>query len=259
MKMFGKLAPQHQSGEEAPMAALDLSLFTQADGDLEASQYRVLAGLADTANDFYHNRLYPRLADVVELTTVLESIVEHSEKFESSAPRALKGVDIEEKRLIFETVPADKQALEKMFELINWALPQLKRVSEEGVAMYEFVSEHLQIGTVGIVPMYRDEGYVMVPDNRTGIVHVVRYEMSLFTADDEEFRAMKTVEVETVDQRSVLIAPEELKLELIRSHTEMPNPATFICNTDLDFPYEETILPVTKRKLMQHLMQHSIS
>ena len=34
----------------------------------------------------------------------------------------------------------------------------------------------------------------------------------------------------------------------------MPNPATFLMDTELDFPFDTTILPVAKRKLMRHLI-----
>jgi hypothetical protein len=40
---------------------------------------------------------------------------------------------------------------------------------------------------------------------------------------------------------------------LIAEHRELPNPATYLCQTELDFPFQETILPVAKRKLLRRL------
>ncbi|MBK7032936.1 MAG: hypothetical protein IPH49_06685 [Ignavibacteria bacterium] len=48
--------------------------------------------------------------------------------------------------------------------------------------------------------------------------------------------------------------PEDLKLALVEQHQDMPNPATFLMDSDLDFPFDETILPVAKRKLMRRLI-----
>lgn len=236
------------------MTQLDLELFTKAGTDVEAGQYRILAALHTTTQNLRHSKLYPDLANVVELTNMLETIVRLGEQFRTHAPRTLKGVDLEKNALIFDTVAADSESIEKMFALITWALPHLKALKEEGAAMYDFVNEHMKIGEVGIVPLYRDEGYVLIPEHRVQLFHVLRYELSLFTAEDEQYRAMRTVEIDTLNEDTVLRAPEDVKLELVTVNKELPNPATFICDTDLDFSFEATILPVAKRKLMRYLV-----
>jgi len=236
------------------MTHLDLELFTKAGTDVEAGQYRVLAALHAATQDLRHSKLYPGFTDVVELTSMLETILQLGEQFRTHSPRILKGVDLEKKSLIFDTVAADSESIEKMFALITWALPQLRTLREEGAAVYDFVNEHMKIGEVGIVPLYRDEGYVLIPEHRAQLFHVLRYEMSLFTAEDEQYRAMRTVEIDTLNEDAVLRAPEDVKLELVAVNKELPNPATFICDTDLDFSFEATILPVAKRKLMRYLV-----
>ena len=42
-------------------------------------------------------------------------------------------------------------------------------------------------------------------------------------------------------------------LELIEANRDLPNPATYLFETDLDFPFNETILPVAKRKFLRGL------
>lgn len=236
------------------MSHLDLELFTKAGTDIESGQYRILAALHSTTQELRHSKLYPGFADVMELTSMLETILRLGEQFRTHSPRTLKGVDLEKNTLIFDTVAADSESIEKMFNLITWAMPLLKLLKEEGAAVYDFVNEHMKIGEVGIVPLYRDEGYVLIPEHRAHMFHVLRYEMSLFTAEDEQYRAMRTVEIDTVEEDAVLRAPEDVKLELVAVNKELPNPATFICATDLDFSFEATILPVAKRKLMRYLV-----
>lgn len=236
------------------MGALNLELFTKAGHDLESSQYRILAGIASVRSDFHHSRLYPTLPDLIELASILETIRQQGDHYRRNLPKTITGVDLETKTLMLDAVPADQEAVEHLFTLIMWALPSLKLLVEEGTAMFDFVSQHMSLDIVGIMPIYKDEGYVMIPDLRTQIFHILRYELSLFTAEQEQYRAMRTIEVETRDVRHVQEAPESIKLELVRGHRDLPNPATYICDTDLDFPFEETILPVAKRKLMRHLI-----
>jgi hypothetical protein len=46
---------------------------------------------------------------------------------------------------------------------------------------------------------------------------------------------------------------ENIKSELIRHRTMLPNPAVYGIETDLRFPIEETLLPIAKRRLVRYL------
>ncbi|RPI68354.1 MAG: hypothetical protein EHM43_05160 [Ignavibacteriae bacterium] len=236
------------------MAALDLNMFTTGIHDPEAAQYRILGAMQAAASDLHHNRLYPGLGELVELTSILETINNNRDQYQTVLPKRLSGVDFEKKALKFDAVPADAEAIAKMFELVTWALPRLRALTDEGIAMFDFVLQNLRIDVVGIMPIYRDEGYVFVPDPRQHQYHVIRYEMSIYSDESDKYRAMKTFEIATRDQHDVMSAPEIVKLDLVREHRDLPNPATYLVDTDLDFPFENTILPVAKRKLMKVLI-----
>ncbi|MBK6290918.1 MAG: hypothetical protein IPH85_02335 [Ignavibacteria bacterium] len=236
------------------MGTLTLDMFTQGVADVEAAQYRILAALSGLRRDFRQNTLYPALGDLIELSSVLETIQQNRETYRTSLPQTLTGVDLEKRQLMFNATPADEESIARTFELLNWAVPFVKELTDEGVAMFEFVHQSLSLDPVGIMPLYRDEGYVFVPDHRENLIHVLKYELSLFSAESEQYRAMKTIEIEAHVPASILETPEDLKLALVEQHQDMPNPATFLMDSDLDFPFDETILPVAKRKLMRHLI-----
>jgi predicted transglutaminase-like protease len=46
---------------------------------------------------------------------------------------------------------------------------------------------------------------------------------------------------------------QNIKSELIRNKTELPNPAVYSIETDLSYPIEETFLPVAKRRFVKFL------
>ena len=103
------------------------------------------------------------------------------------------------------------------------------------------------------MPVYRDEGYWFIPENRRSLLHLMRYEVSLFFSAGERYRRLKTSLIESVAERQVHTPAETIKLSLIERYRDLPNPATYRCETDLDFPYAETMLPVAKRKFMSTL------
>lgn len=224
------------------MPALDLAFFTGI-RDEEGSRYRILGGLQEIRRAFASNRVYPHLADLIHLRAALRRLVEASEPLR---PRgSLKGLDLDEGALRYER---PEGAAAPFDALVVWAMPKIEDAIEEGRAIFDFVEERTAVEAVGIVPSYQDEGYLLVPDGRA--LRVVRYGVSLFTRADERFRSLRTA---SLDDAPAAAPPHELKRLLTARYPELPNPATYRVATDLDFPVDETMLPVAKRKLLQYL------
>ncbi|HEY6952833.1 MAG TPA: hypothetical protein VI758_10525 [Bacteroidota bacterium] len=235
------------------MDTLSLDNFLSAGSDAESARYRILASLRHSRINFDHNRIYPDLTGLIELKKSLEGIVNGTSKFLDNVPQKLKDIDLVNKKLIFEPPDISCTPVDKVLELIHWALPLITEAIEEGRRIYDFVEENLAIKEVGIVPFYHDEGYWLVPDNRNSRLHVIRFSLALYESETEKFRTLKTTILKTLEQANIRMPVESIKMGLVEEHRELPNPATFVCETDLDFPFKETIFPVAKRKLMVRL------
>ncbi|MBL7998170.1 MAG: hypothetical protein JNL32_05975 [Candidatus Kapabacteria bacterium] len=235
------------------MKTFGLDYFTAPVDDAEKRQYDILGALQQRRSELSRTRLYPVIAELIELRETLQLLIEQKGKVDAAIPKQLTDVDWESKQLTYTQQHSDPQNLEKMFDLIEWSLPFLDAVIDEGKVLYDFVDENIILEDVGIVPMYTNEGYFFVPEHRSHIIHVLRYELSMLMSDGQHYRAMRTNEIEQVEEGGIIRTPEAIKLHIISTHRELPNPATFVCETELDFPYYETILPVVKRKLMMRL------
>lgn len=235
------------------MQRLSLDMFISDGSDIELKQYKVLQALRQYHDEFSHNRVYPTLSELIELHNSLDSLLQQKNDLESKLPHELQDIDIEHGRLVFGSSGDERSDLSRTIELIVWTLPYITKAIDEGMAIFNFVDEHVAIDEVGIMPMYRGEGYWFVPNTKASQLNLLRYEVSLFTSASERFRTLKTRLLEAVHQEHIHRSPESLKLELIEKYRDLPNPATYVCRTDLDFPYVETLLPIAKRKLMSHL------
>jgi hypothetical protein len=232
------------------MRHLTLDLFLKAGSDAETNQLQIMACLHSYRHEFSANRLYPALGELIGLATTIEEILRHHAGLQQQLPHELKSIDFAKRRLVFEAIEFDTPKFQRVIELMEWALPRIRSVIEEGARIYDFVDENLRVEEVGLLPMYRDEGYCFVPEHRACLLHLLRYEVSLFSSAQERFRTIKTRVLRSVRQHLVHASPESIKLQLVEEHQDLPNPATFHFETDLNFPFTETILPVAKRKLM---------
>ena len=236
------------------MQRLGLDTFLSGPQDTELRQFRILQGLKDLKEHFAHNRLYPHLAGLIHLSEELEEILEKSGKLQRRFPRRLKGLDLEHKEVLYEQEGNENLEIDQAMGLIAWALPFIRRVIEEGIEIYNFVDDHIAIEEVGILPAYRMEGYWFVPDLKAALLHVLRYEVSLFTSPKETYRSLKSVFLESIAEGLIRRPAESVKHDLLKKYPDLPTSATYRCEVDLEFPYVETVLPIAKRKLMARLV-----
>lgn len=237
------------------MGKLQLDVFLAAGHDFEQAQYRVLAGLKHTRRAFSQNVIYPHLREMIELHNTLNTIDQRLEDVENAMPGEVRAIDLGAKTIVYEKPGMGPEELEDLRELVRWALPHVQSTIEEGRAVFEFVDENLHLEEVGIVPSYLQEGYLILPVRERKQMHVLRYSLSIFSKAGERYRSLRTSQVKSMPQGAVYPSPQAVKLDLVAEHKELPNPATYFFATKLDFPFEATMLPVAKRKLMRYLSE----
>jgi hypothetical protein len=231
------------------MNGLSLTNFITADRDIEKNQYRILAGLKEYQTEFNKKKVCPSLTELINLASLLEEILRQKNSLHKVFPKQIKNFDVENEKIVYETLENLNDDLNYYFELIEWALPKIKDIIDEGIILYEFVENNIKIEEIGILPLYKNEGYFMI-HNSDSEVQVHRFECSLFSSNQEQYRTLKTQLVKEIKQLIIEDKPEFIKLELIKEFKDLPNPATFYCDTDIDFPFIETVFPIAKRKLI---------
>jgi benzoyl-CoA reductase/2-hydroxyglutaryl-CoA dehydratase subunit BcrC/BadD/HgdB len=230
---------------------LTLNLFTKTQDDVEKRQYIILSELKKISAEFQHYKVYPHLSELIELYKTLNDVINRLSDLRDKFPKRIGKIDWVNKIIEHEVVFVDGTDLAAVEDLITWALPKIEKVIKEGVAIHEYVESDLSVEHVGILPNYREEGYFFVPDNQSQKLNLFRFEVSIFQSSEDRYRSLKTHFLKSLVQKRAHLSPVSIKLDLIREKKELPNPATFTFNTNLDFSFKQTILPVAKRKLMQ--------
>lgn len=234
---------------------LNLNLFTKVRDDMEKRQYIVLAELKKISTEFQYYKVYPHLSRLIDIRRTLQDVIDRLTDLRNKFPKRISKIDWVNRTIEHEVVFVDGTDLQAVEELIKWALPKMDKVIQEGIAIHEYVEKELSVEHVGILPNYKDEGYFFVPDNRKLKINLFRFEVSIFQSAEDQYRSLKTQFLKALKQGKAHLSPGSIKLELIREQKELPNPATYAFDTNLEFPFNQTILPVAKRKLMQTITQ----
>ena len=236
------------------MKQLSQTWFAEGYIDFELKKYTLLAYLQQINQYFNENKLYPQLSDLIFHYNNIVAFRENKKYLEEHFPKKLSGIQIEKLQVLYEQMIADDDLMQELEAIINYSAGEMKTTISNGTEIYEFVEENLTITPIGIVPIDMQEGYFFLSTGMTKSTHVYQYRLSFFEKHDEKFRSMKTSYVELM-QRSMVNTYENLKSELIRNRTDLPNPAVYSIETDLSFPIEETLLPVAKRRLVKYISE----
>lgn len=220
--------------------------------DFELKKYTLLAYLQKVKQLFDESKIYPQLSDLIFHYNNLVSFRDNKNYLKEQFPKRLTGTQIERLELIYEEMISDTALMEEIETIVNYATTKFQNAISVGKEIYDFVESKLSLTPVGIIPLKLDEGYFFLSNGNVRSTRVYSYRMTLFERHNEKFRSLSTKFI-TEWERNLANTYENIKLNLIKIKKEMPNPAVYSIETEVPFPLEETLLPIAKRYLVQHL------
>ena len=220
--------------------------------DYELQKYRLLAYLQEVRQCFHESKLYPQLADMVFHYNNLVAFRNNKRFLQDHFPQKIDRVDLKRLEIVYERMLEDNELMQELDQIANFAIDEMKSTISEGVELYDFVERKLLIEPVGIIPLYKNEGYVFIRYGSYSEVRVYNYVVTIFEHKDARYRGIK---LEYIDSREKNLANtyEQIKLDIIRTCRILPNPAVYKVEFPLDLPFNETLLPVAKRELVKHI------
>lgn len=234
------------------MKTLSETWFADGYIDFELKKYTLLAYLQEINRNFQENKLYPQLADVIFHYNNLVAFRENKKYLQEHFPKKLTGLQMEKIQVLYEQMIQDDELMKELEDIIEYSTEHMKTAITNGTEIYEFVEDKISIHPVGIMPVHSKEGYFLLCDGSANSTRAYSYYLSFFEKHDEKYRSMRTEYIDSW-QRSIANTFENIKSELIKIKSEMPNPAVYSIETALKFPVEETLLPIAKRSLVRFI------
>lgn len=237
------------------MLELNLESFLSPIEDKELNQYKILAQLKNYSELFRKNKLYPSFSRLNQINNLLNSLL--SEHPILSVPDSIKKTfSVKKAGINIINRSSENEDTSDTNDIIKWAKPLVEALMTEGQAIYEFVNNNIRIEAIKPEPSYRDEGYLIMPDYKNLQLLLIEYKSSFFDSNNKPVRSVKSKLLKQIsighNERSIT----KLGLILIDKYGSLVNPDIFICKTDLDLPFRETLFPVIKSKLISVITQY---
>src|ERR1035437_3737654 len=120
------------------MNSLLLNTIMNPQQDMEISTYKFLGTLKEYLQSIRNFKIYPALSELVNLTVRLDNL----KKTISSTKDSDDDLFIlNEEKSIFTNTNKDSEKL----HLIKWSLDQINPILEEGIAVYDFADQNMEI------------------------------------------------------------------------------------------------------------------
>ena len=234
------------------MKSLGINWFIEGSIDFEHKKYILLDYLQEINRHFDKSKLYPNLTDLIFHYNNLLNFKNNKSALQQAFPQRLTKADIEAVKLTYKKIVQDDFSMKEIENIISYALHKMDPALQTGKEIYDFVESRLNIDPVGVVPLMPYNGYFSLRNGTDRTNWVYEYQFTIFENKDDKFRGINVQFVKTYEQ-SITTTPEAIKLDLIRRHRHLPNPAVYYVYSDISFPLEQTLLPVAKRSLVKFI------
>lgn len=236
------------------MKSLSKDWITEGLIDVEYKTYVLLAYLSEIKQEFNAQKLYPGFGDLVLQYQNVLDVKNGREQMKQSFPKALESADWDSLKMEYVDKVQDNDFFGVMDEIIEYSIPAMQIHLEEGKGLYQMVEEHLQISPVGLASLSNHQGYFFLCAPPKKVARLYQYTMTKVHLADGNYRALHVSHLEDI-RLGYTTTFESIKIDLIRSSKASFAPATYLIESELNLPLEESLLPVAKRRLVEHLVK----
>ncbi|NWF49081.1 MAG: hypothetical protein HXY49_00905 [Ignavibacteriaceae bacterium] len=222
------------------------------DADWETIQYSFLKKVKEINSCFKKFKLYPALDEVILLVTKIENLLKKKIEQKFLLEKEVEGSLINDIIYVADSPKNISSEKDKIIELLRWSLSLLKDSLTEGMVIYEFVNSNLKIRQIG-KSTNRTEGYFVIKDIKKSLLLINHYSSSTLNLSETGYETIDTKILRAIPFTLVDKSLEDILFDFKRHITGISNPALFVIDSEIDFPYFETILPVLKDKLQEEI------
>ena len=228
------------------MTHLNRNWFLEDPIDFEHKSLLLKAYISDTKSSYRKMELYPRLREVHRHSKELIELVKREREHVESIRSEIVGIDVANLSIKRKSDIVISEEMKQIGRIVEFSLPRLKHLEEEGRELEEYINYETELVTVGLECLYKKEGYMMISAGSSKEIPVYRFNAILLEYEDLPGVRFDYI---TSFQRSLSNTFENIKRKIINKFRELPNPATYVLLANQKLPVQSALLPVAGYKL----------
>jgi hypothetical protein len=232
------------------MKKLQPDWFTQNWLDAEYQKYVLMAYLQAVQQNFTADKLCPDLPDLRSHYADGVRFSRSKGTLNAAFPKRVSRITGPPPQIEYKPEVTDPAFMTEMDAIMDFALPRFQEMLAEGQQRWADIAGSLTLAPVGLMPLNPEEGYLLLYVTNQSEAQVYQFSLTLYSDQEPGGRMVQLRYVEAV-RTSLVNTFENIKLDLIRRHRQLPNPATYRLETTRTYPVQETLLPIARQLLAQ--------
>lgn len=234
------------------MDTLEKDWFLQPVIDFEGKSYTLLAWLQKADRALIEKRVFPWRDELDDQMQHLQFLNQHFDKLQGEFRSEITGLRFDPPKIIRKTQEEDLR-LSELRKIMNWSLKQIRPRHLKMLALEEELLPELELDAVGIEPLYRSEGYLLLRLPASSI-KIYRYSQSaVFHSEKDRHYSVSTSQIGEFHP-TLSTSYTSIKKSIMQKE-KAHNPAMYIIHTERALPLKETLLPLAEQKLSLYLMK----
>jgi len=234
------------------MKKLPIDWFTHGRLDAEYQQYVVLAYIQAVQQNFLADKLCPDLPDLRQHYDAGIRFAQGKDMLNAAFPKRATSISGPPPRIEYKSSVPDDAFMAELDAIMDFALPRFDALLTEGQQRWADILTTLTLAPIGLMPLRPEEGYLLLQNASESDTQVFHFSVTLYTEQEPGGRLVHFRFVESV-RKSTITTFESIKLDLIRRHRHLPNPATFMLESRRPYPVQETLLPIARQLLARQV------
>jgi len=235
------------------MLEIDIRKLTSCGSDWETNSYLLLKKIKEWQNQLSRNLVFPVLEESELVKDKLDDLLLENINSKSWLEREVKGILIEDQIIVQDKAKHLSTELDKLIHYVEWAIENVEYVIREARIIFGFVKDSVTIKRLNLDDKYKGKGYFVVKDNKKDVVKIYLYEMIINWTDDHPTENVEFTLVRSIPNILLDCSLEELMEKFVAHSQKMYKPMVFVCETDLDFPFNEAVLPAVQNKILREI------
>lgn len=233
------------------MTVLDENWLTNGLIDIEYKKYIMMSYIQHVQNKFSDKKLYPVFNDLKSHYQNLQEFNKEKHAIEESFPKRISKFDLNEMKIRYRQVISREGWASELNEIVQTGLKLFGESIEVGNELVREIIEAITIAPIGVLPIYKNEGYILVSTESSDSIKIFKYALSPIVGLGESEQISTSFVASRA--RTLMFTYEKIKSQIARAYTSMPNPATYSVHCADIVPFTETLLPVVKNLLRSRI------